>query len=196
MSEDWLDIGEREGEGGHLPVVVALPDNYKARLQLVESCWARLSEKQKTFLSAWRDCRFNARSAARQLGLSDNSKPMTLGMHNPDFATVVRVWRANAAADALDRDRLLARQDDIVETLLEPTPIVDRDGNVVGHKVEASAASRANEVLLDRVMPKPREGIEVNVGVAFTPVQVETAYAGDVIDAKVEVVEAGPVLPE
>lgn len=196
MSEDWLDIGEREGEGGHLPVPVTLPDDYKSRLALVESCWARLTEKQKIFLQAWRDCRYNALAACRQLGLGQNTKPMTSYSRNPDFAMVVRVWRANAAADALDRDRLLARQDDIVETLLTPKPILHQGVPTGFEEVEAGAAARANETLMQAAgLLKSKDEVNVNVGV-YSPVQVEVEKpAVNVIDAT-EVVEVDPVVPE
>lgn len=196
MSGDWLDIGEREGEGGHLPVPVTLPDDYKSRLALVESCWVRLTEKQKIFLQAWRDCRYNALAACRQLGLGPNTKPMTSYSRNPDFAMVVRVWRANAAADALDRDRLLARQDDIVETLLTPKPILHQGVPTGFEEVEAGAAARANETLMQATgLLKSKDEVNVNVGV-YSPVQVEVEKpAANVIDAT-EVVEVDPVVPE
>jgi hypothetical protein len=165
---DWLDIEPEPEATAGLPVVVAVPDDYAARIVLVETCWQRLTTKQKLFLSAWRDCRYNARAAMRQLGLNENTKPMTRGMENPDFSTVVRIWRANAAADALDRDRLLARQDDIVETLLTPKPILHQ-GVPTGHEeVEAGAAARANETLMKAAgMLKDKE-LEVNVNVGPT----------------------------
>jgi hypothetical protein len=194
--KDWLDT-----ERPSLPAPVAeLPASYAERVALAEKSWARLSANQKTFLSAWRDCRYNQRAACRHLGMDENNKPNTRWMHDPHYALVVRVWRANAAANALDKDRLLARQDDIVETLLTPKPVLHQgipvlvDGKVL-HEVDAGAASRANEVLLDRAMPKPRADVEVNVGVAFNPVQVEIEQSRDVIDAVVEEVEASPVLP-
>lgn len=174
MSEDWLDIGEREGEGGHLPAVIALPDDYKQRLALVETCWARLTPKQKTFLAAWRDCRYNERAAMRQLGLSENTKPMKAVATSPDFATVVRIWRANAAADALDRDRLLARQDDIVETLLTPKPILHQGAPTGFEEVEAGAAARANETLLQAAgVLKSKDEVNVNVGIVGPALNIQ-----------------------
>lgn len=166
MSEDWLDTGERSAAG--LPAVVAVPDDFAARVALVETCWARLTLKQKTFLQAWRECRYNARAACRQLGLSENTRPMTAGMENPDFATVVKIWQANAAASALDRDRLLARQDDIVETLLTPKPILHQGAPTGFEEVEAGAAARANESLMQAAgILKSGKDVEVNVGVGI-----------------------------
>lgn len=98
-------------------------------------------------------------------------------MLEPDYAMVVKVWRANAASNALDRDRLLARQDDIVETLLTPKPILHqgiavwdprRPGEIL-EEVEAAAAGKANETLMKAAgMLKDKE-IEINVGIAVGP---------------------------
>lgn len=173
-NDDWPDTVDERVPA--LPAqVVELPAQYVARAALCEQAWGRLSVKQKTFLSAWRDCRYNVRAACKQLGLSENYKPNTLWMHEPDYAMVVRIWRANAAADAIDRDRLLARQEDIVETLLTPKPIfhqgiamLDEHGKPY-HEVEAGAAGKANEVLMKVAgMLKDKE-IEVNVGVQIGP---------------------------
>lgn len=172
-NDDWLDTDERVPA---LPAqVVELPGEYAARAALCEQAWARLSIRQKTFLSAWRDCRYNARAACKQLGLSENSRPNTLWMHEPDYALVARIWRANAAASALDRDRLLARQDDIVETLLTPKPVfhqgiakIDENGKPY-YEVEAGAAGKANEVLMKAAgMLKDKE-IEINIGLQVGP---------------------------
>lgn len=174
MSEDWLDIGEREGEGGHLPAVIALPDDYAARFQLAESCWSRLTEKQRVYLAAWRDCRFNARAANRMLGYSEKTQFNYTWMQQPDYATVARIWRANAAADALDRDRLLARQDDIVETLLTPKPILHQGAPTGFEEVEASAAARANETLLQAAgVLKSKDEVNVNVGIVGPALNIQ-----------------------
>lgn len=199
MSEEWLEPTQPVEKAG-LPAVIAIPDDYKARLTLLEECWGRLSLSQKTFLMAWRDCRFNARAASRTvLGYDATNGAHTRWTREPDYATVMRIWRANAAADALDKDRLLARQDDIVETLLTPKPVLHQgipvmvNGRVL-EEVEAGAASRANEVLLDRAMPKPRADVEVAVGVQLPAITVELTErkAGKVIDAPCVEVDVAP----
>lgn len=196
---DWLDTEEPTKAG--LPAVVELPDSYTARAALMEECWSRLTIRQKTFLQAWRDCRYNQRAAMRQLGWGEASKPNTGWMHNADYALVVRVWRANAAASALDKDRLLARQDDIVETLLTPKPVLHQGipvfhNGAVLEEVEAGAAARANETLLQAAgVLKSGKDVEVNVGVVIglptlniqvmpTPPSKLAARESVVIDAK------------
>lgn len=177
-SDDWLDTPPAQAaQPLALTVPITLPDDYRARVELAEACWTRLSAKQKIFLQAWRDCRFNARAAARQIGQGQNTYIPWL--RNPDYATVVRVWTANAAANALDRDRLLARQDDIVETLLTPKPILHQGIPVLDTRIgaqpgavleecEAGAASRANEVLLQAAgVIKTGKDTEINVNVGI-----------------------------
>jgi len=172
MSEDWLDLDERVPA---LPAAVELPVEYAARAQLCEAAWSRLSVKQKTFLSAYRDCRFNERAACRQLGLSENTKPNTGWMHEPDYALVVKIWRANAAVNALDKDRLLARQDDIVETALTPQPVFHHGVPVIGpdgkpyEEIEVGTAARANETLMKAAGLLKDKEIEVNVGISVGP---------------------------
>lgn len=171
MADDsWLDTAKTPAQ---LPAVVELPATYPERLALAERLWPELSEKQRRFLQAWRDCRFNARAACRQLGMSENTRPNTQWMKEPDYATVVQIWLANAGVAALDKDRLLARQDDIVETLLTPKPVLHqgiavfdptRPGEIL-KEVEAGAASRANEVLMKAAGLLKDKELEVNVGV-------------------------------
>lgn len=173
MSEDWLDT---------LPVPVipeTLPVEPAARLQLVEELWTRLTESQKKFLTAYRQCGLNGRAANRQLTGSTNTyAPHTQWMYQPAYRTIVRIWRGEAGDEALNRDRLLARQDRIVETAMTPKPVLHegimvldtrpgaRPGSVL-EEVEVSAASRANEVLMKAAGLLKDKEVEVNVGVAI-----------------------------
>lgn len=151
MNEDWLDIGEDEPVGG-LPAVVEIPSDLVARAQLVEACWSKLSVKQKAFLDALRDNRFNVRRTV-ELGIAGKTAHRNW-MQTGEYATVLQVWQANAALGALNAERLLIRQDAIVEMLLEPKPILHQGVPTGYYEVEAGAAGRANEALLDRAVPK------------------------------------------
>jgi hypothetical protein len=193
---DWLGETDERQDGALIPAEPApLPATYVERVALIEACWQRLSVKQRAFLTAWRDCRFNATRAAKQLGLSGTTKPMTAWMREPDFATVVRAWRANAGVDALDKDRLLARQDDIVETLLTPKPVLhqgfpvrdprDPLGAAILEEVEAGAAAKANETLMKAAGLLKDKELEVNIGMAGGPAMIVQVVRpdGEVIDA-------------
>lgn len=169
-SDNWLDIDD---DKPGLPAVVEIPVDYAARVACLEDAWTRLTPNQKTFLSAWRDCRYNANAAGRRLGLSGKTKPNTLWMQNPDYALVMRIWRANAGAKALDKDRLLVRQDDIVEMLLTPKPVLHqglpvsdprRPGEIL-EEVEAGAASKANETLMKAAGLLKDKELDLSVGI-------------------------------
>ena len=197
MSTDWLDTDERVPA---LPIPVELPAGYAERAALAEASWGRLSPKQKTFLSAYRDCRFNERAACRQLGFSVNTKPNTGWMQEADYALVVRVWRANAAVSALDKDRLLARHDDIAETALTPKPVLHQgipvlvDGKIL-EEVDVGAARSANADLMQAAgILKSGKDVEVNVGISVGPptlnIQVMPAPPSKVVARESVVIDA------
>jgi hypothetical protein len=196
-NDDWLDAPPAESPELNMPVAVALPSDFRARLALVETCLARLTDKQRLFLAAYRECNGNALAASRMLrGQVSRTSHNNWAASNRDYATVLRAWTHVTAESALDRDRLLARQEYIIEEALTPKPILHQGAPTGFEEINLGVAARANEVLLDRVVPKPRDSVEVNVGVAFNPVQVEIEEpAGATLDASAEVVEAGPVLP-
>lgn len=94
---------------------------------------------------------------------------------NPNYATLVRLWLGVAGSEALDKDRLLARQDDIVETLLTPKPVFHQGLPILNEhgkpyeEIEAGAASKANETLMRAAgLLKDRE-IDINVGIVVGP---------------------------
>lgn len=164
MSDDWLDISPPSEKAG-LPAVVAAPLDPAARVALIEDCWGRLTMMQRTFLSTLRDERFNARRTARKLeGVVDRASHKRW-LHEPDYATVMHLWQAAAAGHALDKDRLLARQDDIVEELLTPKPILHQGAPTGFEEINATGASRANETLMKSAGLLKDKELEVNVGI-------------------------------
>lgn len=94
---------------------------------------------------------------------------------NVNYATLVRLWMGVAGSEALDKDRLLARQDDIVETLLEPRPMVHQGIAVIGpdgpmfNPGDLTGAARANETLMKAAGLLKDKEIEINVGIAIGP---------------------------
>src|SRR6185437_1956575 len=152
LSDNWLNEPTPA-----LPAPAELPVEPRARLALLEECWQRLTPKQRAFLTAFRENRLNASRTSRALyGHRDGRSAHINWLHERDYGTVVRIWQGAAGQEALDKDRLLARQDDIVETLLTPKPVLHqglpvfdpkRPGEIL-EEVEAGGASRANEVLM------------------------------------------------
>lgn len=177
MSGDWLDIAERPPVV--LPIPVELPSDPKARLALAEQCWMSLSDKQRTSLTIFRDSRLSARRAEASGG-ANRLTHRNWVRNDMNYSTLVRLWTGVAGSEALDKDRLLARQDDIVETLMTPKPLLHqgimipdtrigaRPGAIL-EEIEAGAASRANEVLMKAAgLLKERE-LDINIGVVVGP---------------------------
>lgn len=113
-------------------------------------------------------------------------------MHEPAYRTIVRLWQGVAGSEALDKDRLLARQDDIVETLLTPKPVLHqgimvrdtRPGapvDAVLEEVEAGAASRANEVLMKAAGLLKDKELEVNVGIVGPGLSIQVMEPNGVV---------------
>lgn len=171
MSGDWLDTNERIPA---LPIPVELPAEPGARVALAEQCWASLSDKQRVALTIFRESRLSARRAEAKGGVNRRThREWTYG--NLHYATIVRLWQGVAGSEALDKDRLLARQDDIVETLLTPKPrfhqgiaMIDAQGKPY-EEVEAGAASRANETLMKAAGLLKDKEVEINVGISIGP---------------------------
>lgn len=173
---DWLDIEEKIPA---LPIPVELPADPSARLALAEQCWASLNEKQRIFLTAFRNNRLNARRTSRATHGNDDAGRQNhkLWMHQPNYATIVRLWRGVTGSEALDKDRLLTRQDDIVETLLTPKPILYQGEHTGFEEVEASAAARANETLMKAAGLLKDKDIEINVGLVGPSLNIQVVQA-------------------
>ncbi len=166
MSTDWLDTDDTRIPA--LPIPVELPAGPGARVALAEQCWAALSDKQRVALTAFRENRLSARKMEAATGIGRRTHRGWV-QGNINYATLVRLWMGVAGSEALDKDRLLARHDDIVE--------------------------EAHEALLRAAGAFPKEGGDINVGVAFVPQQVEIEQSAGIIDVVAEEVEAGLVLP-
>lgn len=190
MSGDWLDDAPSA-----IAVPVELPADPRARLQLVTECWSRLTEAQKRFLTAYRANGLNARKANRMLtGASYTPHQHTGWMHQTDYKTIVRIWRGEVSDEALNRDRLLARHDDIVETALTPRPVLhegimvldSRPGAPPGavlEEVDVSAAARANETLMKAAGILKDKELEVNIGMVGPALEIRVMQKdGNVLD--------------
>lgn len=161
-ADDWLATDEALpaidaekpvlGDTPQLPVAAReVPQDVAARIALHDACWARLTTKQKVFLSTWRECGFNARKAMRVLANTPNSVTKTTVINwqsREDYDFVRRVLQSTAAGNVLEPEKLILRQDDIVEQLLEPTPILHQGIPTGFYENRAPAAAKANETLM------------------------------------------------
>lgn len=189
-----------------LPVTIDIPVDPRARLALIEDCWRQLSDQQRIFLTAWRDNRYNASEASRQLNGKPHRKTHERWLTQVAYGTIVKAWLGVSSERALDKDRLLARQDDIVETLLTPKPVLhqgiavldprDPSGTKILEEIEAGAASKANEVLLRAGGHMKDKDVEVNVGVAIGYPDFTIPTTSRPENPEKRSIEVTPVLPE
>jgi len=185
LSDDWLNEPTPA-----LPAPAELPVEPRARLALLEECWQRLTPKQRAFLTAFRENRLNASRTSRALyGHRDGRSAHINWLHERDYGTVVRIWQGAAGQEALDKDRLLARQDDIVETLLTPKPVLHqglpvfdpkRPGEIL-EEVEAGGASRANEVLMKAAGLLKDKELDVSIGIIGPTLSIQVMQPDGVV---------------
>lgn len=202
---DWLDIEEP----GQLVVasqpVPAVSGDPIARIREFDTAWAKLSVKQQAFLVQLQANGFNARRACRAMGDAAPNQTTTWKWpkNDPDYAIALRIMKQDATADVLERERLILRQDEMVESLMTPKPILhqglpvfdpsDPERKAILMEVEAAAAAKVNETLL-RVGGHLRDEQEkaAIVGPALI-VQVTSRESGDVV--QVTAVGVTPQLP-
>lgn len=162
------------------------------------AAWESLTQDQRVFLNTWRESRFNYSRAYRVLaGTTIVASKTTLSRWREaiGFAFAEKMLRTASVEEILSRDYLVARQEDIVETLLTPKPVLHQ-GVATGHyEVEAGAASKANELLLKLGGHLKDDSTNVNVAVGFVPTQVEVEVAAAAVVAEQKPVEVSVGLP-
>ncbi len=153
--DDWLNTDDSPVDltPAALPSVgTIIPEDMRARIELHDAAWSRLKPKQKVFLTTWRECGFNTRKAERILKGTPNAVSRVTTQdwcHNPDYAFVKKVLETTNASSVLIPEKLILRQDDIVEQLLEPTPILHQGMPTGFYENRAPAAAKANEKLME-----------------------------------------------
>ena len=128
---------------------VALAEDPIARIRAFDSAWEQLSPDQREFLTVWKKARFNKSRALRNMG--DNAPNMSTEWRwhkNEHYAFVFKVLKIDAVGDILEKERLVLRQDDCAEQLLEPKPILYQGAPTGFYETEAAAAAKVNETLL------------------------------------------------
>jgi hypothetical protein len=177
-AEDWLETPERPtqlidtekpADGGlpGVPMLEAATEAREKRAQFIAS-WESLTESQRVFLNTWRECRFNTNRTIRVLAGTAHAYSKTSVQRwseIPQYAHVRDLLRTSSIQEILSRDYLAARQEDIVETLLTPKPVLHAGFHTGFYEVEAGAASKANETLLRLGGHMKDKDLEVNVGI-------------------------------
>lgn len=131
------------------------------------AAWGLLTEQQRMYLNTWRECRFNGAKTLRVLtdvrGISKTGVIKWADL--PAFRLALTMMRQASVEEILHHDYLVARQEDIVETLLTPQPILHQ-GFATGHfEVQAAAAGKANETLLKLGGHLKEDKQDINVGI-------------------------------
>lgn len=194
---DWLDAlpvaarpdlekpadGELPGLSGTAIELSTAATETRAKFML---CWKELSDSQRIFLNTWRECRFNMSRALRVLAGTQHGYSKTSVLRwadDPGYTYVRELLRSASVQEILSRDYLAVRQEDIVETLLTPKPILHQGFKTGHYEVEAGAASKANEVLLKLGGHLKDKDIDINVGIVGPSLVIQVVQpGGDVID--------------
>lgn len=154
--EDWLstdptcDVPAVIEQPG-LTALVSIPDSSAEKLKFLQECWDRLTPKQQVFINTMRECRWNQRATVRALENTPRRISRSVLRNwatQADYEFCVKVLRADDAGAVLNKDKLLLRQDDIVEQLMTPTPILHQGAATGYFENRAPAASKANETLM------------------------------------------------
>ena len=177
----WDDIDD---DVPALPVVVQEIVDLKERVVSFEAAWKTLTTRQQKFLETWRDCNYNLRKTARALG--DQTQAHARWVKGPDFALCMDVMRRVEATQILNREKLIIRHDELVESLMTEKPVLHQgipvymDGKPL-MQIEASAAAKVNKDLLEiGGHAKPEQQASFGAGPALI-VQVTNKIGGEVI---------------
>lgn len=92
-------------------------------------------------------------------------RTVTVWAGNKKFERVRVVLREASVDEILSKSHLVTRQDDIVETLLTPKPILYQGQHTGFEEVDGSAAARANETLLKVGGHLKDKEVDLNVGI-------------------------------
>jgi hypothetical protein len=143
----WDDI---EDDKPALPVVVADPPGDPIeRVRAFDKAYSQLKDDQKTFLVEWKKNNFNVRRTLRMMGESAPAATTIWRWNATEhYGFVAKVMKQDIVKDILERERLVLRQDDCVEQLLEPKPILYQGCPTGFYENQPAAAAKVNETLL------------------------------------------------
>lgn len=186
-----MDISETPDE--EMPAVpigaelIALATDAAAKQQQFVKAWEGLLVKQRIYLNKWRECRFNERRTLRELtGSPYRVSKSTVQKWGRDrkYERVRKILQEASVEEILSRNNLVIRQDDIVETLLTPKPILYQGEHTGFEEIDAGAAGRANEVLLKVGGHLKDKEIDLSVDIIGPQFTIQVVQRdGSVIDA-------------
>ncbi len=166
-----------------------------ARVKAFEKAWKKMSVEQKRYLAALKDNNFRQGKAIEAIGKTKtmHSTIFRWRANNEHFAFLEKAMKADLVKDILERERLIIRQDNIVEDLLEPKPILYQGAPTGFYENQPAAAAKVNETLL-RVGGHLKEEDQVaQRGGPALVIQLTNRVGGEIIsEVKVGIV---PELP-
>lgn len=190
---DFLDIGDEPAPA--FPVVARdPPSDPMDRVKAFEKAWKKISLDQKKYLGALKDCNFRQGKAIEAIGKTRTYHSTVFRWRaNEHYAFLEKAMKADLVKDILERERLVIRQDNIVEDLLEPKPILYQGAPTGFYENQPAAAAKVNETLL-RVGGHMKEDDQVaQRGGPALVIQLTDRVGGEVIrEVKVGVI---PELP-
>lgn len=190
---NWLDIDDTATPA--LAVAAADPSNDPIeRVRTFDRAYAQLKQEQKTFLTEWKQNRFNARKTIRMMGdRAPNATTVWRWGSDEAYAFVAKILKQDIVKEILEKERLVIRQDECVEELLEPKPILYQGAPTGFYENQPAAAAKVNETLL-RVGGHMKEDEQVTQrGGPALIIQLTNRIGGEIIsEVKVGVV---PELP-
>ena len=190
---DFLDIGDEPAPA--FPVVARdPPSDPMERVRAFEKAWAEISLQQKQYLGALKDCNFRQGKAIEAIGKTRTYASTVFRWRaNEHYAFLEKAMKADLVKDILERERLVIRQDNIVEDLLEPKPILYQGAPTGFYENQPAAAAKVNETLL-RVGGHMKEDDQVaQRGGPALVIQLTDRVGGEVVrEVKVGVI---PELP-
>jgi hypothetical protein len=120
-----------------------VPESAAERVRLFDRAWKKLSDEQRAFLEAWAKARFNKSRTLRHMGgNAPNQATEWRWGKNQHYAFVKKVMLRENTTSVLDRDRLAAVQEDCVQDLLEPQPILYMGEHTGFYENKAGAAAK------------------------------------------------------
>jgi hypothetical protein len=189
----FLDIDDEPAPA--LPVVARdAPSDPLERLRAFETAWAELSVQQKGYLAKLKECNFRQGKALEAFGKTKTYASTVFRWRaNEHYAFIEKAMKADMVKDILERERLIIRQDNIVDDLLEPKPILYQGAPTGFYENQPAAAAKVNETLL-RVGGHMKEDDQVaQRGGPALVIQLTNRIGGEVIsEVKVGIV---PELP-
>jgi hypothetical protein len=146
----FLDIGDESDAVPAFPVVAPdPPSDPMDRVRAFEKAWAEITPAQKQYLAALKDCNFRQGKAIEAIGKTTTyASTVYRWRANEHYAFLEKAMKADVVKDILSREKLIIRQDNIVEDLMEPKPILYQGAPTGFYENQAGQAAKANETLL------------------------------------------------